>query len=61
MAASTSRRPRKCPVCASPTIRRYNLTINVENRNPPQHQSYKCGNGHVFVVEKAKAASETKG
>jgi hypothetical protein len=60
MAATTSRRPRLCPVCGSANFKNYNLSIEVDHRNPPAHQSYRCGNGHVFVVEKAKAASETR-
>jgi len=60
MAASTSRRrPKKmCPVCGSASLKKNSLSIEVDHRNPPDFQSYKCDKGHVFFIEKAKAATE---
>jgi transposase-like protein len=50
--------PKKCPVCGSHKLKKYNLAIEVEHRNPPARQSYRCNKGHVFFVEKASAATK---
>ena len=46
--ATTSNMPNKCPVCGSHNIKRGNYEDG--------EKSYRCENGHVFLVKKNKAA-----
>jgi transposase-like protein len=57
MAASTSRRPKICPVCGSANLKKNSLSNGVDHQDPPAIQSYRCNRGHVFLVEKVKSAT----
>jgi hypothetical protein len=65
--ASSGRTNRGRGVLLRPTrlqlknLKKYNLSIEVDHRNPPAHQSYRCDGGHIFFVEKAKnSATESQ-
>ncbi len=51
--------PTQCPVCGSTEVKKNSLSIVTSERIPPHFLSFRCENGHVFVVEKFKAIGDS--
>jgi hypothetical protein len=63
--ARVSRKPRKdsapeCPVCGSTSVR-LTTASNVFLSVPPVSLSYRCENGHVFLMPNPKADAAASG